>query len=153
MLAIVPNLPRPTKALTAADRIRAALHLRPAYNLVDSEKRMSERQFYELNNIADGNSAQAMHRRFGLPHGSIGRTEYYPYDRPGENVWIGINYNNQGQYAGYQFSKPIQYNQTQAPRFAYRRTRDGWQTTQRTWGYQPKYAQRTATQRRWARGY
>jgi hypothetical protein len=94
---------------------------------------MSERQFYELNNIADGNSSKAMHKRFGLPHGSIGRTEYYPYDRPGENVWIGIKYNDQGQYAGCQFSKPIAYNQTQAPRVTYRRTRDGWTMTQRRW--------------------
>ena len=133
LLAITPAFPRPSSAQTAADRIRAALTRQPVYNVVDSERRMSERQFYQLNHIAEGNSSKAMHKRFGLPHGSIGRTEYYPYDRPGENVWIGINYNQQGQYIGYGFSKPIQYNQTQAPRFAYRRTRDGWTMTQRRW--------------------
>lgn len=153
-------------SLTAAQRIQNRISETRGYRVIDREKRLSQKQFSDFGYVAPGNSARAIHSRFGLPHGTNGTDEeYYPVVTTDQTFWVAAQYRGSGQtYTGYRFVRP-QYrlsqiaNPTTATYYQELPNNGGVTVIQdggsgssndRPWSYKPKYAQRTATQRRWA---
>lgn len=73
------------------------------FRTIDSEARITREELERLTHIAPGNSTQAMHHFLNLPYAVAGNTEYYPMETD-PTTWVGVQYDSQGNYAGYTFS-------------------------------------------------
>jgi hypothetical protein len=154
VLISIASISDQAHSLTAAQRIQNRLAEVRGYRVIDREKRLSQKQFSDFGYVAPGNSAQAIHSRFGLPHGTNGTNEeYYPVVTTDQTFWVAAQYRGSGQtYTGYRFVRPqYRLSQIATPQTATTPYSSGSGSgNYRPWSYTPKYSQRTDTQRRWA---
>lgn len=80
---------------------------KPVFNhveIVESGVRMPPEVLLQVGHIAPGSSTSAMRKLIGtLPYAYSGSTEWYPL-KTNPSVWIGLNFDDEGNYAGYRYS-------------------------------------------------